>query len=166
LQAGKKRGRGSLQTEKGGGGSGTWQRQQLLRQWNRRPFTCVAVKAKQSQRRDGRTGVGTAAAAAAINAWQQSLQRKKPALGLLLALLGCSRVPSPESRLTSVHNSPFWFDSIRFDLSFVSYWRNLQNEKEWKMKWSWKALLQSPQVWEQISINSPHFYIWFSACGN
>jgi hypothetical protein len=56
--------------------------------------------------------VGTAAAA--INAWQQSLQRKKPALGLLLALLGCSPVPTPKSRLTSVHNSPFLFDLIWF----------------------------------------------------
>jgi len=56
----------------------------------------VAVKAKPKKgRTEGRTGVGTAAA---INAWQQSLQRKKPALGLLLALLGCSR---PDSQVAT-----------------------------------------------------------------
>lgn len=113
LQAVKKRGRGSLQTGRRGGvardsGNSSCGNEIVvhLRVW----------LWKQSQRRDGRkdgrTCVGTAAAA--INAWQQSLQRKKPALGLLLALLGCSPVPTPKSRLTSVHNSPFLFDLIWF----------------------------------------------------
>jgi len=111
LQAVKKRGRGSLQTGRRGDGGGEWHvtvGTAFAAMKSSSIYVCgCESKAKEGTdgRKDERTCVGTAAAA--INAWQQSLQRKKPALGLLLALLGCSPVPTPKSRLTSVHNSPF-----------------------------------------------------------
>jgi hypothetical protein len=95
---------------------------------------------KQSQRRDGRTdGCGDSSSYKSVAA-------------VVAAEKAC---PWRFARFAWMLPSPDWlpsttalFDLIWFDFLFLTG-EIYKMKKEWKLKWSWKALFQSSQVWEQ-----------------
>ncbi len=110
LQAGKKRGRGSLQTGRGGG------------EWHVTVGTAFAAMKSssiyvcgcESKAKEGTDGCGDSSSGYKCLAAVVAAEKACPWPFARFAFLGCSPVPTPKSRLTSVHNSPFLFDLILF----------------------------------------------------